>query len=154
MDDNNAEHFAGQLREQMERFGLPYLKISVEARSTPFTDSEALLSVLSSKTEALVNALLWDTLSQKMTSPGFLLTQLEDHVDSLISLSDYLRIQHHKAKSGIDALIDEADSLISTLHPDEELVPQKKKALKPTPIPKIFSDTLKEVMDKKKRPGK
>jgi len=31
---------------------------------------------------------------------------------------------------------------------------KKEKTPKPTPIPKIFSDTLKEVMDKKKRPGK
>ena len=82
MDDNYAEHFAGQIREMMENFDLPYLKITVEDISVPYADSKTPLTVLSAKIEALVNALLWDAMSANMSEAGFILSQLEDHVDS------------------------------------------------------------------------
>jgi len=158
MDDDNVEHFAGQLREMLEKFGLPYLKISIRDIDTSYTDSEITdseitdseitdseitdsktpLRVLSSKIERLVNALLWDTMGTRAPEAGFLLTQLEDQVDSLISLSDYLRVLRDKIVTG-----KKGDQQPPPM-PDSKSV--GKKVPKPEPIPKIFSDTLKDIL--------
>ena len=140
MDDNYAEHFAGQIRDMMEKFDLPYLKITVEDISVPYADSKTPLTVLSAKMEALVNALLWDAMSANMSEAGFILSQLEEHVDSLISLSAYLRLEHDIRENG-------GENPLSPTMPYRKA--KKKKPPKPEPIPQIFSDTLKEIQDKK-----
>tara|TARA_R110000824_G_scaffold399985_1_gene606522 strand:+ start:948 stop:1382 length:435 start_codon:yes stop_codon:yes gene_type:complete len=142
MNDDNVEHFASQLREMMEKFDLPYLKISIQDIDTSYTDSEITdsktpLTVLSSKIEALVNALLWDTMATRMPEAGFLLSQLEDQVDSLMSLSGYLRLIHDKKINGGKG------------GKQPKRKPVGKKVPKPEPLPKIFSDTLKEILDEK-----
>ena len=143
MDDKYAEQFAGKIREMMENFDLPYLKITVEDISVPYTDSKTPLTVLSAKMEALVNALLWDAMSANMSEAGFLLSQLEDHVDSLISLSAYLRLEHDTRESGET----KKENPLSPVMPYRKA--KKKKPPEPEPIPQIFSDTLKEIQDKK-----
>ena len=144
MDDNYAENFAGQIREMMENFDLPYLKITVEDISVPYADSKTPLTVLSAKIEALVNALLWDAMSANMSEAGFILSQLEDHVDSLISLSAYLRLEHDIREHGEE---ESKENPLAPIMPYRKA--KKKKPPKPEPIPQIFSDTLKEIQDKK-----
>ena len=40
MDNDRAESFAGEIRQIMEEFDLPYLKNSVENIKTPYTGSK------------------------------------------------------------------------------------------------------------------
>ena len=131
-NDKYSEDFADNIRNLMETNNLPHIKIVIENIKTSYTESKTPLTVLSAKIEAVVNVLLWDVYTTDMMEAGFLLHQLEDQIESLMALGSYLRLRH--------------DGGASTRRRPQ---PQSKSKEEPQePIPKIFSDILKDLATK------
>ena len=138
MDNDSPEEFADAIRDLMDHFNLPYVKISIynEQEDGPISIS---LKYVSLKIEALINALLSDIMLAHMNEAGYLLNQLENQVDSLLAFSAYLRLQNEKSR--LDFTL--SDKM-------EEAKSEKRNAAQATPIPKIFSDILKNINTPKK----
>ena len=138
MNKYNPEEFANDIKNMMKEYGLPYIDIKIynESANDNSKDSSKLKSPLknvSLKIEALVNALLGDMMFAGMEEAGFLINQLENQIGDLLTLSAYLRLKHDKNK------------ITNVIKDKIENVMKQRKA-ESIPIPKAFSEALKEIL--------
>ena len=93
-EDGVPVEYLEELRQLLSDFNLPFITINLHKTAS----HDAPLLSLTSKIEAVVNSLLSDIFFARMDEGGYLLGSLENSLDSLLTLSSYLRLKHEKNK--------------------------------------------------------
>lgn len=93
-EDGIPLEYLEELRQLMQDFNLPFITINIHNKEK----HDAPLLIICGKIEAVINSILADIFFARMDEGGYLLGSLESNLDSLLTLSSYLRLKHEKGK--------------------------------------------------------
>ena len=129
-EDGIPVEYLQELRQLLSDFNLPFMTITIHNKEK----HDAPLLSLTSKIEAVVNSLLSDIFFARMDEGGYLLGSLENSLDSLLTLSCYLRLKHEKGK---------LSKVLNKIKDNKE---------EPTtPVPSVFIEEFTKAWKRKKK---
>ena len=108
----------------MQDFNLPFITINIHNKEK----HDAPLLIICGKIEAVINSILADIFFARMDEGGYLLGSLESNLDSLLTLSSYLRLKHEKGKLS-------------------KVLNKIKDTKEPTPVPNVFIEEFRKAWE-------
>jgi len=123
-EDGVPVEYLEELRQLMQDFTLPYITINIHNKEK----HDAPLLIICGKIEAVINSILADIFFARMDEGGYLLGSLESNLDSLLTLSSYLRLKHEKGKLS-------------------KVLNKIKDTKEPTPVPNVFIEEFRKAWE-------
>lgn len=124
-EDGVPVEYLEELRQLMSDFNLPFITINIHNKEK----HDAPLLIICGKIEAVINSILADIFFARMDEGGYLLGSLESNLDSLLTLSSYLRLKHEKNK---------LSKVLNKLKDNKE---------EPIPVPKVFEQEFRKAWE-------
>ena len=123
-EDGIPLEYLEELRQLMQDFNLPFITINIHNKEK----HDAPLLIICGKIEAVINSILADIFFARMDEGGYLLGSLESNLDSLLTLSSYLRLKHEKSK---------LSKVLNNIKDTKE----------PTPVPNVFIEEFRKAWE-------
>ena len=123
-EDGIPLEYLEELRQLMQDFNLPFITINIHNKEK----HDAALLIICGKIEAVINSILADIFFARMDEGGYLLGSLESNLDSLLTLSSYLRLKHEKGKLS-------------------KVLNKIKDTKEPTPVPNVFIEEFRKAWE-------
>ena len=124
-EDGVPVEYLEELRQLMSDFNLPFITINIHNKEK----HDAPLLIICGKIEAVINSILADIFFARMDEGGYLLGSLESNLDSLLTLSSYLRLKHEKNK---------LSKVLNKIKDTKE---------EPIPVPKVFEQEFRKAWE-------